>query len=577
MSESKQVVTFTILIDGTAIPGSVQVTGVVVNREANRISTAKVMLLDGDAAAQDFPLSSGDLFVPGKELEIQVGYESDEASIFKGVITQQSIKIREGGPASLSVMCRDKAWVMTRGEHNRYFFEVTDADVLEELISGAGLSADISDTDSVDHPVLVQYQSTDWDFVVNRAEVNGSLVFTEDGTVRIATPDLGQGPVETVLQYGENLLAFDAEIDGRSQYEAVTGTSWDPANQEPVETEGSAPSENKHGNLDSGKLAGDLGVPDIALHHDGQVAETELTAWTSAKLLKSRLTRMRGTAKAQGSAEFLPDTVVTIQGLGDRYNGDAYLTGVQHEIMDGNWLTTVQFGMDEAWFSEQINRGSRGASGLLPPISGLQIGVVTQLEGDPDGEDRILVTMPMISPEEEGVWSRLATLDAGDSRGWVFRPEIGDEVILGFLNDDPRNAVVLGQVHSSAKPAPIPGSDDNHEKGLTTRDGMTVLFDDDKLDMTLATPGGNSVALSEDQGGIFLEDENGNKVTLNSDGITLESAKDIILSAPQGDVKIEGINVEVAAQANFKAEGSAGAEVSTSAVAVLKGSLVQIN
>ena len=97
-----------------------------------------------------------------------------------------------------------------------------------------------------------------------------------------------------------------------------------------------------------------------------------------------------------------------------------------------------------------------------------------------------------------------------------------------------------------------------------------------EISAVLETPNGNKITVSDDTGSIELEDENGNKATLNSDGITLESASDISITAT-GDVKIEGTNVEIAANANFKAEGSGGAEVSTSAIAVLKGSLVQIN
>ena len=158
--------------------------------------------------------------------------------------------------------------------------------------------------------------------------------------------------------------------------------------------------------------------------------------------------------------------------------------------------------------------------------------------------------------------------------GWM--PEIDDEVLIGYLNDDPRNPVVLGMLHSSAKPAPLTASDDNHEKGIITRDELKVLFNDDLKSLELSTPKGNKALLSEDEGGISVEDENGNKITLSSDGIVIESVKDLVLKAT-GDVKIEGVNIEAAAQAEFKAEGSAGAELSTSAIAVLKGSLVQIN
>jgi uncharacterized protein involved in type VI secretion and phage assembly len=56
-------------------------------------------------------------------------------------------------------------------------------------------------------------------------------------------------------------------------------------------------------------------------------------------------------------------------------------------------------------------------SGIIPSISGLHIGKVSQLESDPDGEDRILVQIPIINNEEEGIWARVATLDAGENRG----------------------------------------------------------------------------------------------------------------------------------------------------------------
>ena len=93
-----------------------------------------------------------------------------------------------------------------------------------------------------------------------------------------------------------------------------------------------------------------------------------------------------------------------------------------------------------------------------------------------------------MSDSEEGVWARLATLDAGDGRGTFFRPEIDDEVVVGFLDGDPRFPVVLGQCHSSAKPAPEPAKDDNHVKGYVSRSKLKLTFDDDKKVVVLETP-----------------------------------------------------------------------------------------
>src|SRR5439155_9734289 len=167
--------------------------------------------------------------------------------------------------------------------------------------------------------------------------------------------------------------------------------------------------------------------------------------------------------------------------------------------------------------------------GLLPAISGLQIGIVTALENDPDGEDRIRVRLPLVSASEDGAWARLATLDAGDQRGTFFRPEIDDEVVVGFLDSDPRFPVVLGQCHSSAKPAPEPAKDANDVKGYVSRSKMKLTFDDDKKSVVLETPSGNKLTLSEDEKTVSLVDQNGNSVALEQGGITLKSAKDIIL------------------------------------------------
>jgi uncharacterized protein involved in type VI secretion and phage assembly len=168
-------------------------------------------------------------------------------------------------------------------------------------------------------------------------------------------------------------------------------------------------------------------------------------------------------------------------------------------------------------------------------------------------------------------------LDAGDNRGTFFRPEIGDEVVLGFLNGDPRDPIVLGSLHSSSKPSPIEPSDDNDEKGIITRSEMKLTFDDkDKIIRIQTADDKNIIRIDEKDQGIFIQDEHNNKIEMNSDGITITSASDLVLSAT-GDVKVEGTNIEGAANAEVKFEGNSGAELSTSGIAVLKGSLVQIN
>ncbi|RPI26070.1 MAG: type VI secretion system tip protein VgrG [Acidobacteria bacterium] len=343
-----------------------------------------------------------------------------------------------------------------------------------------------------------------------------------------------------------------------------------------VEIEGVDPSAVSPGNLSTSDLSSVIGLDPLKIKHAGQIKDSELQAWADGQRLKSSYAKVRGRVRIQGFAGVRPGDVIELAGVGDRFSGKALVSGLRHEIDTKNWETDISFGLSPEWFGVAAdNVVDARASALLPGVSGLQIGRVTSLE-DPEGEDRVQVRIPVIDPSEEGVWARVASLDAGNQRGAFFRPEIGDEVALGFLNDDPRNPVLLGMMNSSAKPAPITASDDNHEKGFVTRSKMKLVFDDDKKTVTLLTPAGNTVVLSDDDKGISLKDENGNKLVMDADGITLESAADISIKAT-GDVKIQGANISTSASAQLKAEGSSGAELSSGGSTVVKGSMVQIN
>ena len=572
-SQSSDLVSYTILIEGSEIPETHQLKSITVEKEINRIPFAQLIFFDGEAAQQDFSLSNEELLIPGKEIEIKAGYHNDEETIFKGIIIKHSLKIRDTSSV-LMVECRDKAVKMTVGRKSAYFYDSSDSDIIEELVGYSGLQSDVEAT-SLQHKEMVQYQASDWDFIMTRAQVNGRIAVVNDGKITVKKPDFNQEPIETVA-FGATLLNFDAEIDARNQFSTITSYGWNPADQELVETEAADPSVRLNGNISVSDLTGVIDLDNLALKHGGNTISTALQAWSDAKALFQQMSKTRGTVKFQGIPEVLPGTMLNLEGVGDRFSGKIYISAVRHTLSDGNWTVDAQFGINPKWFSETYDISQLPAAGLLPAINGLHIGIVTKLEEDPDGEDRIHVKIPIINNEEQGIWARVASLDAGENRGAFFRPEIEDEVIVGFINDDPNQAVVLGMLHSSAKPAPIVASDDNHEKGFITRSEIKLLFDDDKISVKIETPGGKIFTMDDDTGVITIEDDNNNLVTLNSDGISLESGKDIILKAT-GDINMEGTNINIAANAQFKAEGSAGAEISTSAVAVLKGSLVQIN
>ncbi|MGE0019604.1 MAG: type VI secretion system tip protein VgrG [Draconibacterium sp.] len=572
-ARSADLVTTKVIINGAELSRTIDILSIVVEKEINRIPSARLVITDGDPATQDFSVSNQELFVPGNEIEISAGYHFEEEVIFKGIIIKQNLKIRTDH-SLLIVECKDVLVKLTVGRKSKYFTEMKDSEIIEEIISDYGIDKEIEPTD-VQRKELVQFNVTDWDFCIMRAQVNGKVCIANDGKLIVKSPGYDGDEVETVA-FGATLLDFDAEMDARTQLSGVTGYSWDYAAQELVEVEAAAPSVNLNGNIPSGDMASVMNAGNIALRSGGATPADELQQWVDAKALFSQLAKVRGRVKFQGIPAVKPDTVLKIEGVGDRFNGKVYVSGVRHQITEGNWTVDAQFGVEPRWFTETVNISDLPAAGLNAAINGLQTGVVTQLESDPDGEDRILVKLPVVDNEVLGTWARVSTLDAGENRGSFFRPEIGDEVIVGFINANPNDAVVLGMLNSSAKPAPLPASDDNHEKGFFTRSEMKLVFNDDKKSVILETPAGKKISVDEDAGVIQLEDENQNKFTLNSDGITIESGSDVIIKA-NGDVKIEGVNIEIKASAQLKAEGSVGAELSSGASTTVKGSIVQIN
>ncbi|HEU4716390.1 MAG TPA: type VI secretion system tip protein VgrG [Bacteroidia bacterium] len=563
----------TILVDGTAISTEYKVASVDVTKVFNKLSYARIAIYDGDVAKSNFEVSNKDDFKPGKEIEVQAGYHNDNKTIFKGIVTSHSLRIRKEKGFYLIIEARDKSVKMTAGRNCAYFYNAKDSEIIEQLAGNAGVDKDVEATD-VQHKEMVQYHVTDWDFILSRAEVNGKFVLTDDNKLIVKKPDTSSDAVLSI-EFGSTIMDFEGEIDATTQFSTVKSHAWNYTEQELVESEGSDPPVSDNGNLTSSDLASVLGVAEFSLRHPGKFEESELKSWTDAQIVRNKLARVRGRAKFQGYADVKPGMMIELKGVGDRFNGKAFVSGVRHQVNTANWTTDVQMGFSNKWFHDAPDIVDAKSAGLVPGVNGLHIAIVTKLESDPDGEDRIQVKMPLIDNNADGTWARIATLDAGKERGSFFRPEIGDEVILGFLNDDPRNPIVLGMVNSKKLPAPLQAADANNEKGFVTREKLKLIFNDDKKSVTVETPGGQSIVIDDDSGKITIKDKNKNTVEMSSNGISMDSASDFKIKA-KGDISIEGTGVTVKASGSLGLQG-ATSELKADGNTTVKGAMVAIN
>lgn len=582
-------VSIEITVSGNPIKDEYGVLSIEIEKAINEIPRAvfSIVLPSGNADIKSFAVSDANDFIPGNEVEIKLGYNSKHSTVFKGIIIRHGLKISGEYGAQLLVHCQDKAVKMTVGKKVKAFADQTDSAICSSLISSHGLSDEVKAT-SYSYAQLLQSGSTDWDFVVTRAEANGMIVYADAGKVYLQPP-LASGSAELEVSYGLDVFDFDAEIDAGYQFPSVTASAWDFTTAQFVEAKSSEPTIKQPGNLSGKKLAQVIAAGDTQIQFTGPMEAEELKGIAEGMLLRSRLAAIRGTVSFFGSALPKLNTLILLKDFGERFNGEALISSIRHTVVEGNWKTETGFGINPLYFHEKHPEAT-GNNGLLPTVNGLQNAVVRQIEADPDAEHRILITLPVLGTD---IWARLAGLYATNGKGSFFMPEVGDEVIAGFLNDDPRYAVILGSVYSSKNAPAYTADKENTIKALVTKSELKIEMNDKDKILTITTPAGNLVVLSDKDKSILVEDQNGNSLTMESSGITLKSGKDITIDAggklnlkaaqnitaasAGGDVALKGNNVKGDGKIGVTMKGGATAELSAGGQTTVKGAMVMIN
>jgi uncharacterized protein involved in type VI secretion and phage assembly len=186
--------------------------------------------------------------------------------------------------------------------------------------------------------------------------------------------------------------------------------------------------------------------------------------------------------------------------------------------------------------------------------NGIVIGIVSSLE-DELGLGRVKVTYPHLGGSESA-WARLASMMAGGQRGAFFRPEKGDEVLVGFEHGDPRRPYILGALWSQADPPP---PDDgkkaqNNWRFIRSRSGHVVLLDD--------TPGKERIALIDKDGQrqIIIDSANGGKIQVICQSGNVE------VQAPSGQVTIKAPTITVSADTSLTLESKGTVTIQGQAV-----------
>lgn len=566
-------VSMQVLVDGKDVSNAYQFVSITIQQEINKIPAARIMIVDGEVNKEDFAASSSDDFKPGKKIEIKLGYSLDNEKLFEGIIISNAIRINNDC-SELNIEAKDATTKMTINKGNNYFTDRSSSEIAEDLLQQNGITNIDVESVASKHAQLVQSNITDWDYLVGRIDVCGLFCVIDNAKVTIRKPDK-EGDAKLKLTYGHDILELHTEMDSRIQNAEVTTFVWDFKTQSVIKEDGETSGIKDESKASIDELAKVADKP-YQIRSSVSLSQEEIKAISESKKTKQELSKIKGKVKYQGTKKVMAGDFISIEGVGTNFTGKIFVSAVEHEYAGGDWTTEATLGWNEQFFSEQTNsNNAASATGQLSSIQGLQSAVVTDIE-DSEGEFRVKVKLPAVNDQEEGIYARVATLDAGDNRGTFFRPEISDEVIVGFINNDASHPVILGMLHSNTKAAPIQPESANNKKGYVSRSQIKILIDDGELSITIETQGGNVFKMSDTESKVSLTDVTGNKITMEPGGVTIEAVTILTLKAG-ATLSIEAPQLSMNASGELKLEGGAASTLSSSGIMNIKGSIVNIN
>jgi uncharacterized protein involved in type VI secretion and phage assembly len=162
------------------------------------------------------------------------------------------------------------------------------------------------------------------------------------------------------------------------------------------------------------------------------------------------------------------------------------------------------------------------------------------------------VKVKLLTIDGEGtaeIWARVAVPFAGADRGALFIPDVDDEVLIAFLGGDSRFPIVIGGLWNGGANPPEQFSGDHVDRWtITGKAGTRVAIVEESASsakIEFKTPNGISGTLTDESGGsIKFEDTAGNSITIDSQGIALQAASKVKVTAGQVEVSAGMVKVD---------------------------------
>ena len=215
--------------------------------------------------------------------------------------------------------------------------------------------------------------------------------------------------------------------------------------------------------------------------------------------------------------------------------------------------------------------------------------------------------LPIGAPDNELTdWCYVMTPMGGKSRGLFLFPQVGDLVVLGYLENDPHRPIVLGSFWTTESAPPLKVQDgkiqdyclktpskveltlhdEDKKQKLTVKmpSGAVVEINDEKQTITTKNKGGDTaLTMKLKDGEIELKAKNKITLTAGKASVVLEKAGNVTVKGTN-KVALDGKNVEAKAKGKVAIQGldvqvkaTKDVNIQATATATVKGTLLKLN
>ena len=474
--------------------------------------------------------------------------------IFVGVVTNVQLH-REGSDFGCIIVSGYSATYRMETAHSCFSWnDTTIGDVVKKLCAEAKVQLELNPAYKENKDYICQYEESDFDFIRRLAYQYQEWMYFDGTKLIFGKPRKLADPIR--LEYGTTLSSLDIGLQTLARSEQVfsyhSGADREMQRMTPDLAYG-------HDKLSGDAFRASLGMfskparqhalPRISdeselINYMGrkQAAETAETHYITAE---SQVPTLRVGSVVSLYSSFLE----RVGNISKESLGNFIIIEITHEVSQGSYYKN-RFKAIPATIKALPSPKVR------MPLAETQMATVLS-NADPEGKGRVRVRMNWQTDGMQTGWVRVMTPDGGSSsdvksnRGFVFIPEVGDQVLLGFRHGDPARPYVMGSLFNGVTGSG--GFAANHKKSLTTRSGSTVTFDDTAHTILLQTTRANKIFIDELNGTITIS--SAEEVNVNTKNVNINASENMNVNVGKN------FTMQVGEQSNIHIDGDSNLSV----------------